>query len=116
LRRPSDLLRTYLDYREVVAERSRKSIPGLIHSGFLVENPTTCFSLSFWESERAIRMFGTEVPSHVTAARRVFGRLRYEEDIGAEIWSTKWQISTLSNNANWPGVPFWRELRSAVET
>lgn len=116
LRKPSDLLRTYLDYRGIVAERPSKTVPGLLHSAFLIENPTTCYSLSFWESERAIRMFGTEVPSHVTAARRVFGRLRYERSSGAELWSTKWRISTVSNNVSWPEVPFWRRLRAAVET
>ncbi|HET8629146.1 MAG TPA: hypothetical protein VFL91_17130 [Thermomicrobiales bacterium] len=99
LRSARDLLPTYLDYRRVAREAART--PGLLRAAFLVEGPAACYSLSLWASRDAIPHFGTNVPGHVEAARRVFRRLRFDERRGPEIWSTKWRLDSVSNNLNW---------------
>lgn len=101
LRRPRHLLPTYLDYRRVVKEASQAKSPGLLRSAFLIENSTTCYSLSIWKGTDAIPRFGAAVPEHVTAARRVFQRLMFLPGRGPELWSTKWQLTSTSNNLNW---------------
>lgn len=101
LRSPLYLLPTYLDYRCVVAEVKAAQIPGFLRAAFLVENLTTCYSLSIWSGWEAIPYFGTNVPSHVAAARKVFGRLSFAKDRGPELWSTKLQLKSVSNNLNW---------------
>ena len=95
------LLPTYLDYRRVIRNAEVSKTPGLLRSAFLIENPTTCYSLSIWTSWDAIPHFGTNVPYHVDAARRSFGRLSFKKDHGPEIWSTKWRLVAVSNNLNW---------------
>jgi len=99
LRSARYLLPTYLDYRRTVREAAQT--PGLLRSAFLIENPTTCYSVSIWESRDAIPRFGTNVPSHVGVARKAFGRVSFREGHGPEIWSTKWRLSAVSNNLNW---------------
>jgi len=101
LRSARYLLPTCLDYRRVVREAARVQTPGLLRSAFLIENLTTCYSLSIWNRSAAIPIFGTRVPYHVSAARRVFGRVRFGQDRGPEIWSAKWQLASVSNNLNW---------------
>lgn len=99
LRSARYLLPTYHDYRRVMKKAAQT--PGLLRSAFLIENPTTCYSVSIWASRDVIPHFGTNVPSHVAVARRVFGRVLFREGRGPEIWSTKWQLATVSNNLNW---------------
>ena len=101
LRSAHHLLPTYLDYRRVVNAARASNTPGLLRSAFLVENPTTCYSVSIWESRGAIPQFGTNVPVHVEAARRAFGRMRIHSKRGPELWSTKWNLNAVSNNLNW---------------
>ncbi|MGH2558839.1 MAG: hypothetical protein ACRDJH_07225, partial [Thermomicrobiales bacterium] len=48
LRSPIHLLLSYLDYRRVVKEAARGQTPGLLRSAFLIENLTTCYSVSIW--------------------------------------------------------------------
>src|SRR5690606_32282356 len=93
------LLPTYLDYRRIMKQAVRT--PGLLRSAFLVENLTTCYSLSIWASRDAIPRFGTNVPYHVTAGNRVFGRLAFRQGRGPEIWSTTWRLNSVSHNLNW---------------
>ncbi|HET7091413.1 MAG TPA: hypothetical protein VFL17_22505, partial [Anaerolineae bacterium] len=92
---------TYLDYRRVVRQAAQTQTPGLLRAAFLIEDPTTCYSLSIWTSWDAIPRFGTNVPRHVEAANRVFGRVCFSKDRGPEIWSTKWRLTSVSNNLNW---------------
>lgn len=99
LRGARDLLPTYFDYRRVAREAA--GTPGLLRAAFLVENPTTCYSLSLWASRDAIPHFGTKAPVHVEVARRAFGRVCFDERRGPEIWSTKWRLDSVSNNLNW---------------
>jgi len=46
LRSARYLLPTYLDYRRVVREAKASETPGLLRAAFLIENLTTCYSLS----------------------------------------------------------------------
>jgi hypothetical protein len=101
LRSARSLLPTYLDYRNTVREAEQTNTPGLLRSAFLIENPTTCYSVSIWASRNDIPAFGTNVPSHVSAARKVFGRVFLSKYGGPEIWSTKWRLTSVSNNLNW---------------
>ncbi len=101
LRSPLQLVPTYLDYRRVVREAQATGTPGLLRSSFLVENLRTCYSVSIWAKDDAIPWFGSNVPRHVEAARRVFGRVGFRPGRGPEIWSTKWRLASVSNNLNW---------------
>lgn len=95
------LLPMYLDYRRVIADAEATQTPGLLRSAFLIENPTTCYSISLWTSWDDIPRFGTNIPYHVNAARRAFGRVSFLKDRGPEVWSTKWRLMSVSNNLNW---------------
>lgn len=99
---PSDLLRSYRDYREV--QRMARGSSDLLLSCFLIEDLRTFHSLSFWRSDRGIALFGTNVPQHVDAARRAFRRLRFDQERGPELWSTRWRLESVSNNLRWPGL------------
>lgn len=101
LRSARYLLPTYLDYRRVLKQAKATQTPGLLRAAFLIENPTTCYSLSLWSSWEAIPPFGTNVPYHVTAARKVFDRVSFAKERGPEIWSIKLRLNTVSNNLNW---------------
>lgn len=97
-----DLLRFWRTFRRV--RRDARGIKGLLHAGFLIEGPRTCYSFSLWSDEGAILEFGTFVTSHVHAARHAF-RSTFRKDLQRpEIWSTQWQLSAASNNLNWEGV------------
>lgn len=101
LRRPWHLLFTYLDYRRVIRAAEKNSDNGLIHSTFLMDNWRTCYSLSIWESYERIPQFGTQVPEHVQAANNVFSRVRFSSRRRPEIWSTKWNLRSVSHNLEW---------------
>ena len=111
LRRPWHLIQTYLAYRWLMSRVRRKQPDGLLRSTFLIENASTCFSLSIWADESAIPHFGTSLDEHVEVARSVFGRLRFQSQ-RPEIWSTRWRLSELSNNLCWGDF----DLRGAVES
>ncbi|HEX4965580.1 MAG TPA: hypothetical protein VF173_32520 [Thermoanaerobaculia bacterium] len=103
-----DLLRFYRVFRRV--RRDARSIRGLLHAGFLVEGPRTCYSFSLWADEGAILEFGTLIESHVRAAGHAF-RATFRKDLSRpEIWSTQWKLTAASNNLNWEGV----DLRSLI--
>lgn len=102
LRSSRSALATRADFRRV-QERAAE-LPGLLRSALLFESPRTLYSLSIWRDPTAIPIFGTEVPEHVEAARRVFSRLEYEPGRGPELWSTKWRLVSVSNNLNWRGL------------
>lgn len=95
---------TIRDYERIIAETKASRTPGFLHSAFLTEDDRTCLSLSFWEHAEAIPWFGTNVPSHVEAARRAFARITYDPSRGPGLWSTKWQLMAVSNNLNWGGI------------
>ena len=90
----------YREYQAVVREARATEVPGLLHQAFLVENPTTCYSLSFWSEEP---FFSAAVPRHVDAARNVFERLALDPGRGPELWSTRWNFAAATNNLNWDG-------------
>ncbi|MGH2606581.1 MAG: hypothetical protein ACRDG5_08305 [Anaerolineales bacterium] len=110
LRSPLHLLFTYLDYRRVVKQVRAAHIPGFLRSAFLIENLKTCFSVSFWSDRRSIGLFGSEVPFHVRAARNVLPRILAGHTGAPELWSTKWQLASVSNNLSWKD---W-DLRSLI--
>ena len=99
LRSPHQLLPMYLDYRRI-ARYARKT-PGLLRTAFLIERPTVCYTFSIWASHISMPRFGTNVPSHVDVARKSFGRVSFKAGRGPEIWSTKWELTYVSNNLNW---------------
>lgn len=99
-RRPHHLIAAYRDYRRVASE-ARKRVPDLLRTTFLVSGPTSCLTLSIWRNENAIAEFGSVVPFHVEAANRVFQRVAVGRNGRREIWSTKWVLSTASNNLSW---------------
>lgn len=101
LRSAQYLLPMYLDYRHVVTDAKSTQTPGLLRSAFLIENPTTCYSLSLWSGWENIPHFGTNIPYHLDAARRAFKRVSFQNNRGPEVWSTKWRLMSVSNNLNW---------------
>lgn len=98
-RNPWQLLQTWREYHGIASRAA--SVPGFLHSTFLFETRKTCVMLSFWSTPRAVPHFGTEVESHVHAARRAFGRLSMRADRTPEVWSAKWRLASVSNNLNW---------------
>jgi hypothetical protein len=115
LRRPWHVLQTYLAYRWLMHRVRRKKPGGLLKSSFLIENLTTCYSLSIWASEAAIPAFGSSVDEHVSVARGVFGRLRVRKQ-RPELWSTKWRLAEVSNNLNWDEFDLRRETEVTQKT
>ena len=115
LRSPRALLPTILDYRHVATQASRTRTPGLVRSAFLIEDARTCFSLSIWTPWEAIRWFGTNVPIHVDAARKVFSRLAFTPERGPELWSTKWRLASISNNLNWGQFDLRKLVRESMD-
>jgi hypothetical protein len=101
LRSARYLLPTYLDYRRIVKQAVQTQTTGLLRAAFLIENPRICYSLSLWDSFAAIPQFGTNVPYHIDAARRVFGRVHFAKGRGPEVWSVKLRLKSVSNNLNW---------------
>ncbi len=93
-------------YRHIIADTKATQTPGLLRSAFLIENPTTCYSLSLWTGIDDIPHFGTNIPYHINAARRAFRRVSFQKDRGPEIWSTKWRLMSVSNNLNWGDFDF----------
>lgn len=110
LRSPLDLLPAYLYYRRVIRQAKASPTAGLLRAAFLVSFPRDALTLSVWSSKGAIPWFGTNAPFHVEAARRIFRRLRTSADGGPELWSTKWMLTSVSNNLNWDDF----DLRSTV--
>lgn len=98
---------TYRDFRRVAAGAARADVPGLLRFAFLVENPSTCYSLSLWSEPP---LFSAAVPEHVQAARGVFERLNFSPEAGPELWSTQWRLASVTNNLNWDGL----DLRSVI--
>jgi hypothetical protein len=102
LKRSIDLFLTHRKFEQVLSDARVSRTPGLLQSAFLIENRHTCLSLSIWTSRDVIPHFGTATPSHVDAARWIFGRCRpSSRQDGPEVWSTKWRLSSVSNNLNW---------------
>ncbi len=113
LRHAHSLVPCYLDFRRVRREADGLPLDRLLRSAFVVENPKTWYSLSFW---RGVPEISAPVPAHVEAARNAFGRVVVEPGRGPEVWSTKWRLVSVSNNLNW-GELDWRGVvaESALE-
>lgn len=93
------LLRMRRRYHAMAAEAERLGVPGLRQSALLFESPTACFSLTIWDG---LPLFSANMPSHIHAANSVFGSLVHDES-GPRLWSTSWQLDSVSGNRNWPG-------------
>jgi hypothetical protein len=107
LRGPRHLALTYADHRRIARDIGDSTVPGLLHSAFLIENPSTCYSLSFWSGPPH---FSAEVPRHIEVAGRVFGRVSVDSESRPEVWSTKWRLASVTNNLSWDGF----DLRSVI--
>ena len=108
LRAPRHLVPTFREYRQLLRDMPDPQSFGLLRSAFLVENPTTCYTLSLWSARP---FMSANVPRHVDSARRVFGRLAFEPDRGPELWSTQWRLESVSNNLNWGEL----DLRTQID-
>jgi hypothetical protein len=104
LRSARHLAPSYVDFRRVMQQVERSQTPGLLRAAFLVENPTTCYTLSLWTGAAAIPHFGTNIPAHVDAGNRMLGRLQFDPERGPELWSSRWRLLSVSNNRNWQGL------------
>lgn len=100
LRSPRFLPRAYREYQRVVRASQQSDVPRLLRSAFLVENPSTWYSFSIWDGSPE---FSAAVPAHVEAARRSFSWLAMDPEEGPELWSTKWQLKSVTNNLSWDG-------------
>jgi hypothetical protein len=107
LRSRRHLPATYRDYQRVMKEVNATTVPGLLCNAFLIENPTTCYSLSIWSGQPKLSAF---VPRHVHVAGAVFPRLAFDPEHGPELWSTSWSLKTVSNNLNWAGLDLREEF------
>lgn len=104
------LLPTYLDYRGLARQIAVNRPPGLLRFAFLVENPTTCYSVSLWNARP---LFSAAVPEHIDVVRRMFGRLEIDEERGPELWSTTWRLAEASSNLNWDDLNLGQLLAAA---
>lgn len=107
LRSARYLAPTYREFRGLMRAAANTEVPGLLRAAFLIENPTTCYSLSLWSQEP---IFSARVEQHIDAARNVFGRLSYDSEAGPELWSTRWRLVSVTNNLRWDGF----DLRSVL--
>lgn len=107
LRSPRFLPLAYREYRKVVRTAQRSDVPRLLRSAFLIENPTTWYSFSIWQGSPE---FSAAVPTHVEAARKSFSWLAMDHEHRPELWSTKWRLSSVTNNLRWDGF----DLRSVL--
>jgi hypothetical protein len=108
LRSPRFLPGAVHDYRRLLKVMDDPRSLGLLQTAFLVENPTTCYSLSIWSGEPN---FSGQVHEHVDVVRRTFGRLAFDRATGPELWSTTWRLTKTTNNVNWPDF----DLPGAIE-
>jgi hypothetical protein len=104
-----DAIHAYLAYRRITAQA--RLVPGYLHSAFLLEGRHACCTLSMWTDVSALSRFGTAVTTHVAVGNWAFQRLR-RTSAGPELWSTRWQLVGISNNARWEGF----DLRGSVST
>lgn len=107
LRGPRHLLALRREFARVARDAEQREVPGLLKSAFLIEDASTGYSLSIWDSEPYLSAL---VPSHIDAANAVFGRLDIDEQEGPELWSTQWRLATVTNNLRWNGFDLGRRL------
>ncbi|GBD08836.1 hypothetical protein HRbin22_01078 [Candidatus Thermoflexus japonica] len=113
LRHAWDIIFVYRDFRQVFRQLKSTGIPGFLGAVFLIENLHTVYFLSFWDSLLTIARFGSAVPAHVEAVRQIFRRAARTPDGQPEVWSTQWELHTVSNNLNWQGMDWWVVLATA---
>ena len=96
------LVRFYWLFRQVRAQS--RGVPGLLASLFLIENRSTCYTLSLWRNEGAILRFNTEVDAHVHAANACFRDLAVSNR-RPRLWSAQFRLFAVSStNLRWEGV------------
>lgn len=86
------------DYRRLAALMDHVPAAGLLRSALLVENATTCYSVSIWSGEP---IYSSQVEEHIRVVRRTFSRLACSPARGPELWSTTWRLVGTSNNLSW---------------
>lgn len=85
----------YRRFRRIAIRCERSGNTGLIRFAFAIESPWTFHTISLWESEAAIPMFGS-IHELADAVRWTFRR-------SAEIWSSEWTLSAVSRRSQWGG-------------
>jgi hypothetical protein len=107
LRHVTQLPVAILTYRRVL--REARLLPSLKKAALFLEDPWTLVILSIWDGEPALLQFGTDVVSHVHAARAAFAMSRTRHG-RTEIWSTQWRLSRTSHNLSWGDREAWTNL------
>jgi hypothetical protein len=107
LRSARHMLPTLREYRRLVRATEQPESFGLLKSAFLLESPSTCYSLSLWAGQPD---FSAHVPRHIDAVRKAFSRVEMDDTRGPEVWSTTWRLSSVSHNLNWGDF----DLRAAI--
>lgn len=103
------LLSTRRQYHSVLSHALEAETPGLLHTAFLVESPSSCLILSIWNDLEAIRRFRT-LPFHVEASKNLLPRLSVDPVLGPDVWSTIWRLTSVSNNLQWADFDLRRLL------
>jgi hypothetical protein len=89
-----------------VVDAHARSCKGLVVSKFLVESPRVFWTMSIWETERAILEFNSNVTTHVYAANKSFGLLEFS-DGKPLLWSAQFHLSRVSpSNFRWKNCEF----------
>jgi len=103
------LIAFYLAFRRV--RHAARELEGLLEAVFLMEDLRTCYTLSFWEHDRAIVEFG-RLRTHIEAANSAFRRTCCGNMSRPEIWSAQFRLWAVScHNLNWEGL----DLRSSLD-
>lgn len=89
------LFRFYLAFREI--RRNSRNIEGLLHSVFLLEDPRTFYTLSFWRYDWAIAEFGS-VRSHIGAANAALAATYDKHLQRSVIWSAQFRLWGVSRH------------------
>ena len=110
LRSPVALVRFYLLYRRI--RREAETCDGLIKQAFLIENSRTCYTISLWRDNDAIKDFNARIRSHIDAANFCFRDLVWSAGKPL-LWSAQFGLSAISpSNLRWRGA----EVRDLIRT
>lgn len=85
----------------------REPAPGLQRTAYAVETPHVFHTISIWESESAMTLFGGS-EAHVAIVRWTFRKAR-------GIWASEWQLVGVSGRHAWSGaVPGFERMTRAA--
>lgn len=99
------LVRFLVHYRRI--KKQAEKVDGLITSAFLIENLTTCYTLSIWkQAHQSIPEFNVLVTDHIHAANASFDDLVVQSGKPL-LWSAQFRLSAISpHNFRWEGTDF----------